>query len=212
MYMSAATVAPAVAVEPPEAPVPNQLVYCSPRHECYGRLTLPQPMDTNFIVQITSMLAWKVSAEKKRDWDLLSMARLTDILRTGLGISLTTFAYSLQLSGVHLHQWAWQANNPAWNNNLLNMRVCTRGPANELPVLFTGVLKLMANCCGYSRPTDQFLTKDWGPLPHNLPGLHQPWLWGTTAGFMTILYTRGNPLMVSRFLIKRPLEWGICLT
>ncbi len=117
---------------------------------------------------------------------------------------------SLQFAGMHLHHWAWQANNPEWTNDILNMGVCTRGPANELPVLFTAVLKLMADCCGYAHPANQLLMRDWSSLPINLPGTHLQELWGTAAGFEVIPYTIGNPLAISHFLVKRPLEWGIC--
>ncbi len=191
--------------------------WCSPWHECYGGITLPQPTDTNFLVRITSTIGWEMGVEKKRNWDLISTAHLSDLLHSSLAISAivntmtTTFSYSLQLAGMHLHHWVWQANNNMeWTNDILNMGVCTRGPANELPVLFTVVLKLMADCCGYSRPADQLLMRDWSSLPVHLPGTHQPQLWGTVAGFEVIPYTIGNPLAISRFLVKRPLEWGIC--
>ncbi len=89
-----------------------------------------------------------------------------------------------------------------WTNDFLNIGISTRGPANELPVLFTAILKLIADCCGYTQLPDQLLTRDWSTLPVNLPGTHQLWLWGMVQGFDIIPYTIGNPLATSRFLIK----------
>ncbi len=56
LYMSEATVVAAAAADPAEELEPNMPCWCSPCQECYGRITMPQPTDTNFLVCIMSSI------------------------------------------------------------------------------------------------------------------------------------------------------------
>ncbi len=216
LYLSEAAANAALAANPSEPlPVPDIHCLCTPWQECYGRLTLPLPGDSNILIRMGNNFKWRYKLAALKDWFKILNCQNETLMFAALALSklidvmTTTVMYSFQLPGLAIHSHAWPDNIPESTNNLLNGSLCTIGPSQKLPVIFSGVLKLLADCCGFSYPHEAMIGRTWSPVPVHLPSIYKPWLFGTAHEHFYIPWETGNPLAVACFLARWPLEWGI---
>lgn len=120
----------------------------------------------------------------------------------------TTVAYSFQLTGSMLQDFAWPKQIPQWVNDMLNMGMLTRGSNIEPPIMMWAAHKLMADCT-FTLPLDYLTTQNWAPQPIAIPGAIQLWHFGLAHDHHGFTYTWGNPLAILHVIVTRPVEWGI---
>lgn len=195
-------------------PAINVLV--TPWHECYGRINLPVHGDFNLFYCLTQTLAIEVDPNARSDYGTLHQNRSEQLIASALATCAitsaltTTFFYSFQLRGTHLQHHFWAGNNPAHIDDLLRLGLITRDENGAYAAIHYTVCKTFGDVCSFTRPIGQFNYRDWVSLPIELPNTNLPQADGLAIA-PDWTYTWGNPLYVSRFLIRRPEEWGICL-